>query len=274
MSSNPISSDARAAAISCSQEDCASVSYPCLIEYPSKDLPKDASLSLLIHSKRALPLLLVIGSHTSARNLISRTFKQGGKAFHLALITPAQWDEDLSPWPADPVLSADDHFSGQGDAFLAWIIEKALPWIESSLLHPPLWKGIAGYSMGGLFALYAALKTDCFQKAACVSGSLWYPGFSSWAASQTLPDALRAVYFSLGNTEVKTANPALRTTGRIMETLSQRYHAEGLESTFVWNSGSHFQDPDGRMAKAIVWLTRCDQSSVPCSSDQQPPHFS
>ena len=39
---------------------------------------------------------------------------------------------------------------------------------------------IAGYSLAGLFALWAAWNSGYFRRVASVSGSLWYPGFTDY----------------------------------------------------------------------------------------------
>lgn len=46
--------------------------------------------------------------------------------------------------------------------------------------------GIAGYSLAGLFALYALYKTDVFTRVASMSGSLWFPGIMGIPAALSL----------------------------------------------------------------------------------------
>ena len=62
----------------------------------------------------------------------------------------------------------------------------------------PRWRGIAGYSLAGLFAVYALYRTDVFARAASVSGSLWFPGFREYVFSHTPLCRPDCVYFSLG----------------------------------------------------------------------------
>ena len=45
---------------------------------------------------------------------------------------------------------------------------------------------IGGYSLGGLFSMYAAVNTDLFGTVLSCSSSLWYPGFLDYLKEHPL----------------------------------------------------------------------------------------
>lgn len=223
------------------------------------------TLDLEIHSRRPQPLIVLISARPERGELLASCRRQGCKAFSLLTITGFGWDECLSPWPHTPCIIDSDHFAGQAGAFLSWIEKRALPWAKSELEEAPLWTGLAGYSMGGLFAIYASLKSSVFSRFASVSGSLWYPDFASWVLSQHPAFQHEAVYFSLGTTETKTANVWLQTTAQKTEQIAQYFADQGVATVFEWNPGNHFQNPDARIARALAWLL-----ASPAQEDENP----
>lgn len=153
------------------------------------------------------------------------------------------WNRDLSPWPSPRVFAKGADFTGGADDFL-----KSLEPYAGTLKHPAV---IAGYSLAGLFALYACTKTDWFAGCACVSGSLWYPDFIPYL--QNHPVRCRAVYFSLGEKERLTGNLLMRTVEDRMKE-AQRIVSAAAATVFVRQPGGHFQDPDRRIRAGISWL--------------------
>ena len=171
--------------------------------------------------------------------------------FHLVSISGLRWEEELSPWPHPPVLSNRDHFTGEAEDYAACLTEKILPWAEKQL--SPSCRILAGYSMGGLFALYAPFVTGAFSKVAAVSGSVWYPGFVPYVQSHQTVKPLQAVYLSLGKLEPRTRNRYLRQTEACMQALLDHYRQQAIPAVFESNPGNHFQDAPLRIAKGIAW---------------------
>ncbi len=112
--------------------------------------------------------------------------------------------------------------------------------------------GIAGYSLGGLFALYACYNCNAFDRAASMSGSLWFPGFRDYALSHPMKKTPDRIYLSLGDAEAKAKDPALKTVRKCTEEIVGYYKMLGLDVTWVLNPGGHFRDPDLRTAKGIM----------------------
>lgn len=99
----------------------------------------------------------------------------------VAAVEGVDWNRKLTPWPAPPVARGQPEFGGGADTLLGELAGRILPEVEAELRPSARW--IAGYSLAGLFAVYAALSTRLFARVASVSGSMWYPGFSDWIAA-------------------------------------------------------------------------------------------
>jgi predicted alpha/beta superfamily hydrolase len=109
-----------------------------------------------------------------------------------------------------------------------------------------------GYSLGGLFAVYAALETDVFDAAASVSGSMWYPGFAEYAVQKEC--ALQCVYFSVGEREKLSRNAAFRSIEDCTHAVMHALENKGAKTVFELEPGGHFDDAPGRMRRALEWL--------------------
>ena len=172
----------------------------------------------------------------------------------LAAVSGFDWDADLTPWPAPPLRKADPPFAGRADAYLAFLTGELLPAVRAELPAEPAFTVIAGYSLAGLFAVYAALRGEAFAAAVSASGSLWYPDFADFVRKTPLPAPLRAVYLSLGDAEPRTRHPLMKTVGESTEAVYETLRERGADTVFEWNPGNHFRDEALRTAKGIRWV--------------------
>lgn len=174
--------------------------------------------------------------------------------FTLVAIGGLDWNRELSVWPCDAITATSEPFAGEAAAFLHELTHKIIPSIEAPLAAPPRLRAIAGYSLAGLFALWACCKTDLFSRVASVSGSLWFPGFAEYLDENLPQGALDVAYLSLGKKEHKTPNRMMREvladTKRCEQTLQDR----GAKTLFERNPGNHFSEPALRSAKGIAWM--------------------
>ena len=129
-----------------------------------------------------------------------------------------------------------------------------IPKAESLLQGTPAWRGIAGYSLAGLFALYSIYQTDAFSRVASVSGSLWFPGIKEYVVSRTPVKKPADIFFSLGDRECRTQNSLLRCVQQNTESIERYYHEQGIDTTFQLNPGNHFKDVVQRTAAGLQWL--------------------
>ena len=166
----------------------------------------------------------------------------------------ADWNRDLSPWKAEKVFRGGEDFSGGAESYLAKISEKVLPYVEDKLNITGCNRIIAGYSLAGLFSLFAFYKTEVFSKGASVSGSLWFEGFSEYMEKTPLLKVPEKFYFSVGDKEKNTKNPLMQSVEDKTKRAEEYFSALGIETVFELNNGGHFAEPESRMAKAVSWL--------------------
>lgn len=211
------------------------------------------SFALYQTTKRPVPLVIEIAFYGKPAEFFRLCTRAGCPAFNLLCVGNQSWDEDLSPWPEHPCVEPDDRFTGQAPQFLKVLSEEALPWVRSQLPEAPTYTLLAGYSMGGLFSLWAGTQSAAFDAYVSASGSVWYPGFLDYALHHPFVKKPLAIYLSLGNKEIQVRNPLLQTTGQVFEELLKHYQSEGIPATFVWNQGNHFVDALGRLARGVYW---------------------
>ena len=164
------------------------------------------------------------------------------------------WNRELTPWPAPKVMLKGKAFAGEADAYLDMLCTRIAPAVEARLPFPPCWRGIAGYSLAGLFAVYALYRTDFFDRAASLSGSLWYDGFEDYQDSHVPVRIPEKLYFSLGDREAQTKYPRMARCADCTARTRARFEAFGSRTFFHPESGGHFQDIPGRIVRGLTWL--------------------
>lgn len=186
----------------------------------------------------------------------------GSQDVSLVTISGLSWNRDMTPWPMKAPFHQAEPFSGGADGYLRVLLEEILPRAEKLLQGTPRWRGLAGYSLAGLFALYALFRTDAFSRIACMSGSLWYEGFDNFVRTHEMKRKTDCIYLSLGDKESATRNPVLRMVGQKTGELQQIFFNTGIDTAFVLNEGGHFRDADRRTALGIHWILewKADQS--------------
>ncbi len=174
--------------------------------------------------------------------------------FTLVAVDGLDWNCDMSPWAIPAIAKNAAPCTGGADAYLKILTERIAPEAEERLPGRAAWRGIAGYSLAGLFAVYALYHTRRFSRAASMSGSLWFPGFREYVFSQALPSRPERMYFSLGNKEDRTRNPYLQSVRRNTEEIEKFYREQGIETTLQLHPGNHYANAIERTAAGIAWL--------------------
>lgn len=163
--------------------------------------------------------------------------------FRLIALKVNDWNRDLSPWKAPAVFGSEDFGDGAMETLAAVLEETA----DAGKRYC-----IGGYSLAGLFALWAAHQTDRFEGVAAASPSVWFPGFVEYMSKN--PIRARKVYLSLGDREARTRNPAMAAVGDCIREGYEILRAQGVRCTLEWNRGNHFKDPDLRTAAGFTWI--------------------
>ena len=174
--------------------------------------------------------------------------------FTLVAISVLDWNHDMVPWDSPPAFKNAEPCTGGADDYLRLLIEEIIPKAEKEITGAPSWRGIVGYSLAGLFALYAIYRTDLFSRVGSMSGSLWFPGMKDYIFSHELKRQPDHMYFSLGDKESKNRNPILRSVRQNTEEIHAFYQSKGIDTVFELNSGNHYNHVAERTAAGIVWL--------------------
>lgn len=174
--------------------------------------------------------------------------------FSLVAITDLDWNHDMAPWDAPPVFKNGPSCTGGADGYLRLLTDTILPAVEKELPGTPCWRGLAGYSLAGLFAVYAMYRTDLFSRFASMSGSFWFPGIQEYIFTHGVKCPPECLYFSLGDKESKTHNPVFRTVRENTEAIETYFRSKGFRTTFRLNPGNHYNHTAERTASGIAWL--------------------
>ena len=188
------------------------------------------------------------------------------------------WEENFSPWCAPRVFAKGPNFGDGAQKTLDTLINHVIPWTESELTDPPTYRVLVGYSLAGLFSLWAGVspqvargmspQVSCgcqsdapaaaFQRIGAVSGSFWFPGLLDYVDQQLSGGVvgLTHAYLSLGDREARTPNPQIMHVRENAELLASRLESAGITSMFELNRGNHFQNVEGRIQKALDWLVK------------------
>ena len=177
---------------------------------------------------------------------------QSGQNFLFAAIPVESWNDALSPWEA-PAVWGTQGFGGNAMDTLRFLTERGIPTLKQQFRLPENVKIIlGGYSLAGLFALWASTQTKLFYGIAAASPSVWFLGWMEF--EQRHPIQAQRVYLSLGDREERTRNAVMAVVGDNIRTLHSQLTECSIDCTLEWNSGGHFKDADMRTAKAFRWM--------------------
>ena len=207
----------------------------------------------LYHSKKSgSPLIILNNYDGDGKAVIEEAEKLEGKDFNLLCVGNLNWDHDMTPWYCPPLSSKDTPYTGGADEYLELLLDSILPECLKRVDGTPSHISIAGYSLAGLFALYALYRTDVFERAASMSGSLWFPDFKDYVFSHEMKRKPTKLYLSLGDKEARTRNRYLQAVQDNTESIAACFRETGIDVTFEMNPGNHFKDAALRSAKGIL----------------------
>ena len=212
---------------------------------------KDKEITLYKSPDTNAPLIVFNTFEGDGEGVYQALQNMGCTFLNLLVVGNIDWNHDMSPWYMPSIYSKEKSFSGGADEYLKLLIDEILLKAKELIEGEPEFIGIAGYSLAGLFAVYAMYKTDVFDRVACMSGSLWFSDFIEYCKRneyKRLPDK---IYFSLGDKEANTRNPVLKTVQDKTIELSEYFKNLGSEVIFELNPGNHFTDTVLRSAKGI-----------------------
>ena len=181
------------------------------------------------------------------------------RPFILVALGIKDWSSELTPWPAPPTFGKQPFGEGAEDT-LGYFKDTLLPslkerWGDMKVI-------LGGYSLAGLFPLWAGYNSELCDGIAAASPSVWYPRWTEYIEGKAMHS--KAVYLSLGDREFRTKNPVRGERDRSganpsnMDDAIRLQHelisAQAIATTLEWNPGGHFVDSEKRMAKAFGWV--------------------
>lgn len=200
------------------------------------------------------PVIYLTTYNDDGGDVYAQIQKGGCPDFTLVTISGLNWEAELSPWAAGDLFKYSEMFTGGADAYLKTLTEEIMPQAEALLSGKIAWRGLSGYSLAGLFTVYALYKTSLFSRAASMSGSLWYPGFKDFALAHNMAKTPQYLYFSLGDKEARARNQYLKTVQQCTEELAAHCKSLGINTFYELNPGGHYRDIIKRSAAGIKWL--------------------
>lgn len=164
------------------------------------------------------------------------------------------WEARLTPWPAPALYREEDDYAGGAAETLAWLVDEELPRRERELELSPASYAIAGYSLAGLFALYAFLHDGRFAAVGCLSGSLWYDGWLQHLCGLDVATEGRYAYLSLGSKEKRASQARLKQVEERTAACVEELRSRGLRTDFVLNPGGHLTRVGARTRDGLLAL--------------------
>ena len=135
-------------------------------------------------------------------NEISAIAQGSAHSFLFAAVPVKNWNDELSPWKS-PAVWGKESFGGNAAGTLRFLTEQAIPTLKQQFALPENVRIIlGGYSLAGLFALWASTQTALFSGVAAASPSVWFPGWMEF--EQQHPIQAQCIYLSLGDREERT----------------------------------------------------------------------
>lgn len=170
----------------------------------------------------------------------------------IVVIPGANWNDDLTPWPAEGVFKKAKPFGGQAASFLGKLTNEVIPEIEDGLGMVDAERTILGVSLSGLFAVWAGFNTNTFTNIISISGSLWYDGFTEWMNEHTPSLQVKKVCMLLGEKEKNAKDKRMATVEEKTHAAAEILKANSQASIlFELVEGTHFSPILPRLERAF-----------------------
>ena len=179
-------------------------------------------------------------------------------ALNFVLINADNRTDDYTPWPLQASETMPMDFGGKAEEHLSFITTHVIPFCESEygFASSAEKRVIGGYSLGGLFSLYATVNTDLFGNVLSCSSSLWYPDFLDYLKEHPFKADHLKLYMSVGDQEGTTATnlTADQTSNTIALKDFYEPKFQAGDFKFTLEEGNHGNDISGRAWRAVEWV--------------------
>ena len=170
----------------------------------------------------------------------------------IVVINDVNWNDDLTPWPAEGVFKKAKPFGGRAAEFLDKLTRDIIPETEEHLgiVNPE--RTLLGVSLSGLFAVWSAFKADAFTNIISISGSLWYDGFVGWMKENAPSPSIKKVCMLLGEKEKNAKEKRMSTVEECTQTASNILKEKSCaDVVFELVEGTHFSPIMPRLERAF-----------------------
>ena len=155
------------------------------------------------------------------------------------------WGDALTPWPAPALRPGEKDFGGRADKTLASLAE-----LLDRAAGP---HAICGYSLGGLFALYAFAREPRLSACAGLAGSVWSEGWIDWLRANAPEGSGRYAYFSVGKKEKRAGLP-FRHVEEDLAACADILSERGCMVDVTLGPGNHMQHVAERLSSGLAAL--------------------
>lgn len=139
--------------------DVAAVAHPDTVTntHPANPVARKTTISgLSVHTQMSsvagAPVVYLLG------DVADHSPVQAPEGVSLVNIGVDLWEENFSPWFAPRVFAKGPNFGNGAQKTLDTLINQVIPWAESELTEPPTYRALVGYSLAGLFSLWAGVS--------------------------------------------------------------------------------------------------------------------
>ena len=117
---------------------------------------KGKTISIFPSLEATAPIIYLNTVSGEGQKVFKEAQAVGCPPFTLIAVSGLDWNHDMAPWDSPAAFKKGEPFTSGADDYLRLLVEEIISRAEKELPVPPAWRGIAGYSLAGLFALYAS----------------------------------------------------------------------------------------------------------------------
>ncbi len=216
---------------------------------------KNCSCSLYLSDKKDAPLVYIPVYEGHGEDIFQELAKKSHGALNLIVIADINWALDMAPFYMEAPNANSSPCLGGAEQFLQALTQEIIPSIEKDFALCPPYRVLCGYSLAGLFSLYAMYRTQLFTRIGSFSGSLWMPNFKDFYKHDPSLVQVDRIYLSLGDQEKKSSHPLLKTIEDKTIDCLNYYRGLGINCAFELNNGGHEHNVAWRCARGIMALT-------------------
>lgn len=175
---------------------------------------------------------------------------------NIVILSGLNWNDDLTPWPAEGVFKKAKPFGGKASIFLETLTEKLIPEIENRIKLNNPERTLGGISLSGLFAIWTMFKSNGFKNVISISGSLWYDDFVHWTNTEKPNEEYERVFITLGDREKNSKNVRMAIVEDATEIVYRRIARTITDTKYCLFEGTHFTPVLDNLEKAFIYIYR------------------